>query len=56
LIRPVVAARSAAATRIVSPGRGHAGTFERNNTKDDPRTVAWDQANQASDKEVNSIF
>jgi hypothetical protein len=27
-------------------GERHAGTFERNNTKDDPRAVDWDQANQ----------
>jgi hypothetical protein len=26
---------------------GLAGTFERNNTKDDPRPVGWDQANQS---------
>ena len=25
----------------------HAGTLERNNTKDDPRPVGWDQANQS---------
>src|ERR1700675_2573494 len=24
----------------------HADTFERNNAKDDPRAVGWDQANQ----------
>src|SRR6266446_357049 len=28
-------------------GERHAGTFERNNTKDDPRAVGWDQANQS---------
>src|SRR6266403_354630 len=27
-------------------GERHAGTFERNNTKDDPRAIDWDQANQ----------
>src|ERR1700737_2919027 len=27
-------------------GERHAGTFECNNTKDDPRPVGWDQANQ----------
>src|SRR3984893_4870114 len=25
----------------------HADTFERNNAKDDPRAVGWDQANQS---------
>src|ERR1700730_4930877 len=28
-------------------GERHAGTFERNNAKDDPRAVGWDQANQS---------
>src|ERR1700737_1107366 len=28
-------------------GERHAGTFQRNNTKDDPRAVDWDQANQS---------
>jgi hypothetical protein len=27
-------------------GERHAGTFECNNTKDGPRPVGWDQANQ----------
>src|SRR5258708_2033057 len=27
-------------------GERHAGTFERDNTKDDPWAVDWDQANQ----------
>src|SRR5258707_11036835 len=27
-------------------GERHAGTFQRNNAKDDPRPVDWDQANQ----------
>jgi hypothetical protein len=28
-------------------GERHAGAFDRNNTKDDPRAVEWDQANQS---------
>jgi hypothetical protein len=36
-------------------GERHAGTFERNNTKDDPRAVNWDQAKQSIGQRSDSV-